>query len=41
MGKQTFDKTKKILCIFTVIFFVASMTAAAVSAAPNDNGGQR
>lgn len=34
MGKQTFDKTKKILGILIVIFFVISMTAAVINAAP-------
>ena len=34
MGKQTFDKTKKILSILIVIFFVISMTFAVVTAAP-------
>ena len=34
MRKQTFDKTKKILNIFIVIFFVISMTFAVVNAAP-------
>jgi preprotein translocase subunit SecG len=34
MGKQTFDKTKKILSILIVIFFVISMTFAVVNAAP-------
>ena len=34
MGKQAFDKTKKILSILIVIFFVISMTAAVINAAP-------
>jgi len=34
MGEQTFDKTKKILSILIVIFFVISMTFAVVDAAP-------
>jgi hypothetical protein len=38
MGKQTFDRTKKILGIFILVFFVISMTFAVVGAAPGDNG---
>jgi hypothetical protein len=34
MGKQTFDKTKKMLSILIVIFFVISITVAVVNAAP-------
>jgi hypothetical protein len=34
MGKQTFDRIKKTLAILLAVFFVASMTAAAVTAAP-------
>jgi len=34
MGKQTFDKTKKILSILIVILFVISITVAVVNAAP-------
>jgi hypothetical protein len=34
MGKQIFNRTKKILGILLVIFFVASVTAVTVSAAP-------
>ena len=39
MGKQIFDRTKKILCIFMGIFFVISMTAVLIGAAapPNEN----
>ncbi|MDY9925458.1 MAG: hypothetical protein U2M67_04160, partial [Methanosarcina sp.] len=32
MGKQKSDRTQKILSIFTVIFFLISITAASVSA---------
>ena len=34
MGKQTFDKTKKILSILIVIFFVISITVAVVNTTP-------
>jgi hypothetical protein len=39
MGKQIFDRTKKILCIFMGIFLVMSVTAVLMGAAapPNDN----
>ena len=33
MGKQIFNRTKKILGVLLVVFFVASLTATAVSAA--------
>ncbi len=36
MGKQTFDRVKKVMCMFTLVFFVMSLTAASVSAGPND-----
>jgi hypothetical protein len=32
MGKQAFDKTKKILGILIVIFFVISMTVVVINA---------
>jgi hypothetical protein len=32
MGKQTFNQTKKILGIVLVVFFVAALTAPAISA---------
>jgi hypothetical protein len=40
MGEQTFDRIKKTLGILLVVFFVASLTAAAVSAAPYDRDGR-
>jgi hypothetical protein len=33
MGKQTFDREKKTLCILLVVFFIVSLTTASVSAA--------
>ncbi len=39
MGKQTFDRTKKILGISMLVFYVISMTVAAVGAAPPDGSG--
>jgi hypothetical protein len=39
MGKQTIDRTKKILGISMLVFFVISMTVAAVGAAPPDGSG--
>lgn len=39
MGKQTFDRIKKILGISMLVFFVISMTVAAVGATPPDGGG--
>jgi hypothetical protein len=37
MGKQTFDRIKKILGILLLVFFVASITAASASATSSDN----
>jgi PKD repeat protein len=34
MGKQTFDRIKKTLAILLVVLFVATLTAASVSAQP-------
>ena len=39
MGKQTFDITKKILGISMLVFYVISMTVAAVGAVPPDGSG--
>jgi hypothetical protein len=39
MGKQTFDRIKKILGISMLVFFVISMTVAAVGATPPNGGG--
>ena len=36
MSKQIFDRIKKIMCMFTLVFFVMSLTAASVSAGSND-----
>lgn len=38
MGKQTFDRTKKILGISLIILFVMSIGIAVVSAAPPPGG---
>jgi hypothetical protein len=39
MGKQMFNRTKKILGILLVVFFVASVTVATVSAYPGHDRG--
>ncbi len=40
MGKQTFDRTKKILSILLTIFFIITLTVASASAAElNGNNG--
>ena len=36
MSKQIFDRIKKIMCMFTLVFFVMSLTAASVSAGSSD-----
>jgi ABC-type nickel/cobalt efflux system permease component RcnA len=35
MGKQIFDRIKKTLAILLAVFFVVSLTAGSVGAAPN------
>lgn len=36
MGKQTFDRIKRIIAILLLVLFVASLTAASVSAVSSD-----
>ena len=36
MGIKTFDGIKKLMCMFTLVFFVMSLTVASVSAGSND-----
>ena len=37
MRKQIFGRIKKILCLLMLVFFVMSVTAASVNAAPQKN----
>ena len=39
MGKQKFDRMKKTLSIFMLVFVVVSLTAVAAVAPPNGRGG--
>lgn len=39
MGEKMFARTKKTFAILLAVFFVVSLTAAAVSAAPYNNRG--
>jgi hypothetical protein len=40
MGKKIFDRIKKTICILMLVFFVTSVTAASVSAAPQKTENQ-